>query len=466
MKRNFILFFTCLALLSGCSKSTETSSTVDGELIDVATEKIVAVEVREVKQTNQESSLSFIGVVDYKEKTSYCFKSTDRLEAIYVEEGQSVKKGDMLAKLNTSDLDLTLKALQEQANSAKAGMDSSLAQLKTAENSVAIANENYKSSGSQYTKALNGATNESLSRASADMELAESAYNLAKETYENTKILFNAGSVAKSQFDQAGISLQEAETKYLKAQETLKELENGTRQEDLEVAKSGKEIAKIQYENSLITKEQANGGYNSAKAQYQATLVQIERQKILLEDAIIYANNDGVVLSKRYNVSEIVQTGSPVVIIRDNNMIIKTGVTAADLNSIKIGNSAKMKIGESEIDGTVTDISDAIDLDTRAYKVEIQPNTDRTDILKIGEIVNVDINIGRRSGIWVPLSAVRSDGEDYLYVVNGDRATKKNVTVKESYNGLLSVDGLSLGDKIIVKGSANVTEGTKIKFAD
>ncbi len=447
MKIFMILF--CLALITGCAK-------VEGAMSE---ERVVAVVTQEAEHSEQELLLSYSGVADYEEKLNYSFKTTDRLAELFVIEGQRVNKGDILARINTDDLMLTATYLESQVSSASAGIDNALAQIKSAEIAAEIANENRKALEAQNDKALNGATDESINRAASDVELAKKVYDKSKETYDNISILYSAGALSKNEFEQAEIKLKEADSNYFKATEGLKEIKNGTRKEDIDATKAQLEAATLQYKNTLNLKEQAKALLTDAMAKRDSALAQLERQKNLLEDGVLYAEQDGYVLKTPFKVSEIVPAGSPVVITRNEKCVVKIGVTAEDLGKINLGDSAVIKTNDTSADGYVCDISELIDLDTRTYEVEIEPSKS----LKIGTLVDVEIKSGKTGGIWVPISAIRSDGEDYLFIDNNGLAEKRYITLAEGGDNLIRVEGINPGESIILKGSSNISEGTKIK---
>ncbi len=443
------LIMLCLALISGCAK-------VEGA---IPQERVVAVVTQEAEDAEQDLILSYSGVADYEEKLNYSFKTTDRLAELFVTEGQRVNKGDVLARINTDDLMLTVTYLESQVSSASAGIDNALAQIKSAEIAAEIANENKKALAAQKDKALNGATEESINRAASDVGLAKKVYDKSKETLDDVTILYSAGAVSKNELEQAEIRFKEADSNYFKATEGLKEIKNGTRKEDIDAAKAQLDAAALQYENTLSLKEQANALLTDARAKHESALAQLERQKKLLEDGVIYAEQDGYVLKTPFKVSEIVPAGSPVVITRNERCVVKIGVTAGDLGKIKLGDSAVIKTNDTSASGYVCDISELIDFDTRTYEVEIEPS----EAFKIGALVDVEIQSGTAMGIWVPISAIRSDGEDYLFVDNGGLAEKRYVTLAEGSDNLIRVEGINPGESIILKGSSNISEGTKIK---
>ena len=117
-------------------------------------------------------------------------KVAGRVEKIYFQEGDKVKKGDVIIELETPEIE----AKMEQANAA---LEMSL---------------------SQQQKVNNGARNEQIAMAKASMEVA-------KKTYDRLSRLHNEGVIPTQKLD-------EAYAKYVAAKEQYDMLVTGSRIED------------------------------------------------------------------------------------------------------------------------------------------------------------------------------------------------------------------------------------------
>lgn len=82
----------------------------------------------------------------------------------------------------------------------------------------------------------------------------------------------------------------------------------------------------------------------------------------------------------------------------------------------------------------------------------------------LGELATVKINIGERSGIWLPLSVILNDGNDYVYVVEDGRAKREYVTVLEISDDQVLVEGTKAGEKIICEGMKLVRTGSAVSY--
>lgn len=79
-------------------------------------------------------------------------------------------------------------------------------------------------------------------------------------------------------------------------------------------------------------------------------------------------------------------------------------------------------------------------------------------------MVEVNIILGEENGMWIPIDAIISKGEDIIYVVEDDKAIKKNVTLEETKGYLVKVKGLKEGDKVITENISNINHGDHVSI--
>ena len=109
--KNLIILFIATALLStGCSKKQETKKAV--------AEEILVVEVQPVMRKSLSEPIIASGVLSSKSEMKLAFKTGGMIRRIYVQEGQSVRAGQLLAELDLSEIDA-------QVRQAKLGLEKS-----------------------------------------------------------------------------------------------------------------------------------------------------------------------------------------------------------------------------------------------------------------------------------------------------------------------------------------------------
>jgi len=105
MKRLIFLLLVSSVLCCGCGEKNKE---------EVATVLPIPVKVREVERTVLSNTIRLTGTIQPREKAGLSFKVPGRIEAIQVDEGDRVKKGDVVALLETSDYELNVKMAEAQ----------------------------------------------------------------------------------------------------------------------------------------------------------------------------------------------------------------------------------------------------------------------------------------------------------------------------------------------------------------
>ncbi|OOM82370.1 macrolide export protein MacA [Clostridium puniceum] len=369
--------------------------------------KTYPVKTVELKEESYPSSLEYEGLTGGSEVRKLSFKSSAKVAKIYVSKGQHVKKGDNLVDLDKTDLNFAMEG-------AKAQMDAASA---------------------QYDKAVNGAQAEDINKAQIAVKNAEDNYNYCKDLYDKNVNLYQMQAVTKQQVDDLKIKLDSSESALNSAKETLNQLQNGTRGED---------------------KQAAQAQLNTAKANYDS-------KANLVQDASLTADEDGYIVDVLCKEGEMQPAGNPVVLVRSENQVVTIGLSDDDVKKVQIGTKAKVKIDDNTVDGEIMNVVQAADKQSGTYSAEIKIlNPIDNDKFYIGQSVKVNISEGEKNGIWIPISSILNDGEDYVYVIEGGRAVRKNITFGNTNESEVCVDGLKAGDNLVSEGMKNIKAGYQV----
>lgn len=208
---------------------------------------------------------SRVAVQGYVEMTTLrlASKIAGRIDKLFVEEGDSVSKGDTLYIISTPELDAKLLQVEAMLSGAKA----------------------------IEAKAKAG-TRKPIVQSARDMwQKSKVGVSLARQTYARVQRLYEEGVVSAQKRDEAYASL--------------------------EAARATERAAKSQY---LLAVEGASREDKAAAAaqveQAQSVVEEVERY---LSDRVVYAPADGVVATVVANEGEIVGSGYPVVTITEND---------------------------------------------------------------------------------------------------------------------------------------------------
>lgn len=143
-----------------------------------------------------------------KEVISFSPKVTGRIVEIYVEEGQVVKVGDTLAKLDIPEISAKIAQAQGVTDAAQA----------------------------QVEMAKNGATANQLNQLKAKEKGLKEQYEFAKKSYQRATNMFRDSLMSPQAYDEVIAKFQGAKAQYEAVIAELKEVELGTRYERIEMA--------------------------------------------------------------------------------------------------------------------------------------------------------------------------------------------------------------------------------------
>ena len=365
------------------------------------------VKTSELQDKSYPVSLEYEGLTGGSEVRKLSFKSSAKVSKIYVSKGQHIKKGDNLIDLDKTDLNFAVEGSKAQMDAASA----------------------------QYDKAVNGAQSEDINKAQIAVKNAQDNYNYCKDLYDKNVNLYGIHAVTQQQVNDIKIKLDSSESELNSAKESLKQLQTGTRDED---------------------KQAALSQLNAAKADYDSKVS-------LVQNASLIADEDGYVVDIVCKEGEIQSAGNPVILIRSEIQVVTIGLSDNDVKKVQLGTQAQVKIDDNTSDGEVTNIVQMADTQSGTYSAEIKLlNPIDNSKFYIGQSAKVSINEGEKSGIWIPLTSILNDGQDYVYVAENGHAVKKNITLRQTNENQVCVDGLESGDKLIVEGMKNIKAGYQV----
>ncbi|MBK6732591.1 MAG: efflux RND transporter periplasmic adaptor subunit [bacterium] len=209
---------------------------------------------------------------------------------------------------------------------------------------------------------------------------------------------------------------------------------------------------------------------NAESAQAQvASLADISRRR--WERAAIKAPFAGIVAERFVELGATVTAGQPVArVIDPYRLKLSAYVTDTDIAWVRVGDAAEVSLGEAGERGVgeVTWVGAEADLRTGKFPVEIEiPNPDLA--LHSGVIGRARLPRHTVADVVVvPRDAVlASDAGPRVFVVDGDRATLREVTLGED-QGLLVVvrEGLRAGEKLVVRGQRELSEGSLVAITE
>ncbi len=241
--------------------------------------------------------------------------------------------------------------------------------------------------------------------------------------------------------------------------------------EGLEKAQRDYDRTKNLYKDTVASLEQFQNvttGLNVAKQQY-------EMARFNKSYSEIRATTDGRIVKKIMNEGEIAAPGMPVFFMNSagtNDWLVKVGIADRDWTRLKLGNTATVKIdaypGEN-FSGAVSQLAQAPDAMSGLYQVEIKLSGCNKS-LATGLFAKTEIQPNSDAiYVTVPVDAVieGNGSEAFVYTALDSKAHKQPVKIAFIKDGkVMLTSGLEKGAKVVVDGSAYLTDGVGVKIVD
>ena len=270
-------------------------------------------------------------------ETEVAFKIAGRVEKRLVDEGEMVDKGDVIAELDTSDLQCNVDLRQAEVATAQAVLAELLAGSRPEEIDAAKAAMQRTAHGLADLEA--GSRPQEIAAAEAAEAAADSEMDRAEADLRRATTLSKRNMIAAEDYDAVRARRDVAVQRHREAVEQLSLVREGPRKERIEQARAALDEANARYELVEIGPRQEDIDQARARlAQAEAALKLAQTQ---LGYATVRSPLTGVVLSKNIEPGEYVAPGTPVVTVGDLvNVWLRAYIDALDHQPVKVEQKA------------------------------------------------------------------------------------------------------------------------------
>jgi multidrug resistance efflux pump len=150
-----------------------------------------------------------------------------RVAEVYVAEGQSVKQGDVLLRLEDAELRAMYEAAQAQTARAEAAL--ALLERGATQEQREQAEAAARAAEQRYRLLVRGAREEEVRSAEALLSAAQTKADVARRDFERVASLLEQGAVPQQTWDRAKAAWDAAQAEQRAAEERLRALRNGAR---------------------------------------------------------------------------------------------------------------------------------------------------------------------------------------------------------------------------------------------
>ena len=263
----------------------------------------------------------------------------------------------------------------------------------------------------------------------------------------------------KNELDQAAAALAQAEAQHLNAAQD-------------------NERAKALYATNSLTKpefDQAQARFDSTLGAVNQARAGLHQAQLALADANLTAPFSGYILSRSVELGNLAAPGMPAFTIADTSSVkIGFGVPDYAVRQLRLGQEFAIHLQDDpkEYKGRVTSIAASADEKNRVFPVEVTVPNPRS-YMKPGMIASLTLaGMASAPVPSVPLSAVIADpaspGRYAVFIATQEggkwAAHLRAVTLGETHEGDVAVDGAKPGEKVVVVGAAGLKDGDSIQI--
>ena len=330
---------------------------------------------------------SGVGRVDLQEKQQVVILVGGIVDEVTVELGDIVKKGDVLVKLNTKELEwavqqaemnlegarLSLAKLNEtveatdiaqaEANYLSAKENMAVVQSGPTEEQLGAAENNAAAAWATYEELKAGPTQEQLTQANATLRKAEISLQEAQRAYDKIAWMPEAGTTSESAaLQEATLSYESAKAAYDEvvqpakpsalqsalasaqgAQGALNELKKKPTPAELADAKAG--LASAEATLAKLKKGPNANDLRQAEIGVEQALIVLEQARLNLENAQVVAPISGTVLALNVEPGLSISGGSVVATLADTSQLkLTVNVEQKEIRHIQVGQKATVSV--------------------------------------------------------------------------------------------------------------------------
>lgn len=413
------LFACCIVALSACSGARQHRGHRFGESSPPPVQTTIAA------PTTVHPSVQIAGIIAPFQNVSLSSSLVEPTDSVNVIEGDYVRKGQVLAVLDTTDLRASYNAAAQSALSDDA-----------------------RTSQTKYQAQLNiGQGNDQVRNAQAALQQAQQTLKLDQLNLQRYQTLLSTGYVSQQQVDQQRTTVHNDQQQVQSARATLESAilnarVNGTYQSGLQAA-----------------------NVSSAAAAAQSAHAQAAQIQSSIDKALVVSPVDGVVVNRNLNPGQYPGSQTIFVIQQLNPVYANLNASSEDVFQNERGAAVTINVAGvsgAAYNGRVSAVLGQVEPGSTNFTVQtILPNPGFR--LKSGMAVTGTVLLPAVSGMGVPVAAFLDDAHDSVMVVDAGGVARLAHVQEKGNDGKTSVvAGLPSRAHVVSNGQLGITAGEQV----
>lgn len=269
----------------------------------------------------------------------------------------------------------------------------------------------------------------------------------------------------KDKMEQAEDAASKASTAYTQSLSTITQLENGIKQIKTQIRT---------LEDNIDAAEDAakkTGGNTKAyDAQIKAAQTGVESAQYQKDLYTVRSPIDGIVEAVNVTENQASGQGMPAFKISDKELMEVSFYVPEDVRDyVREGDRVTVEAGSGEVKGRISSISTAVDQQRGLFKIDAQITSPGDKNLSTNTSVSLTLVTNSvKDKILIPFDSVYYDDDQaYVFVVENDRAVRRDVTAGPYNNDTIAIlDGLIEGDEVIITWGAGLKDGAIVQVIE
>jgi len=296
------------------------------------------------------------------------FKIAGRMTELTVKEGDWVKKGQVIARLDPTQLQQQRSRDVAAISNAQSNYEQLTTSIQyqeaTLESDIATRRAELAEAQAKLDVLLAGSRPQEIQQAEASVADARAQMDWARSDWDRAQTLYKNEDISTQQFDQARQRFNSATAQLQLADQKSSLVKEGPRKEDIagaraQVARSQAAVATAEANRLELARKRQE--LVARRAQIEQARGQAGISDAQLTDTVIYAPIDGVVLVKSAEAGEVLAAGTTIVTVGDlDHPWLRAYVGETDLGRVKLGQKVKLSTDSypgKSYTGTVSFIS-------------------------------------------------------------------------------------------------------------
>ena len=475
-KKIALLLCTVLSMsvLGGCGQTKETEET---------TEDVAIVEAANPTVGDLKLSGEFIATINPDDSIYVIPKTTAEVMEVKVKAGDVVEAGDVLAVLDDTMAQISMKSAQISLDNAKRAYNLSYGDGATlindiqTDSSLSKVEDGVETQQESLLDAMDSLDRYKRQLADAQKEYAEfreeNGYNEDPEEIKDyaeslddpvekaqamgryNQILIQGDATWKQKIDGYKQAIDQCE----EAIENLQDSIDSTYESYSQTATT------TSISNGELREEQKQVSQNSISA----AELGIEQAKESLKAYTITAAISGVIETVNIKEHDFATSSNPAFVISNKDSMVATFYVSEDVrNTFSIGQKISLEKDVAQYEGEIIEIGSALDTTTGLFKIKAGIKGDTSAMLSGTKAKLTTDTYHEKNALIIPYDAVYYDGtQAYVYTVVYGKAKKTNVTTGlYDVENIVITEGITKDDTVITTWSAQLREGVAVSIRE